>query len=83
MGRVRRLLLRLANVLRPGKAEDELDREVSSHLMLLEDELRRGGLSDEEARLAARRAFGGIEQTKDRHRDERSFRWLPQRAPQK
>ena len=76
MGHVRRFLLRLANVVRPGKAGDELDRELASHLRLLEDEFRHRGLSDEEARLAARRAFGGIEQTKNRHRDERSFRWV-------
>jgi len=63
-------------VLRPGKAEDELDRELSSHLTLLEDDFRGRGLSNDEARLAARRAFAGIEQTRDRHRDERSFRWV-------
>jgi predicted permease len=76
VGHVRRFLLRLANLLRHGKADAELDRELSSHLMLLEDEFRRRGLPDGEARLAARRAFGGIEQTKDRHRDARSFRWV-------
>jgi hypothetical protein len=29
-----------------------------------------------EARFAARRAFGGVEQAKELHRHERSFRWL-------
>jgi putative ABC transport system permease protein len=29
-----------------------------------------------EAQLAAKRAFGGVEQTKERHRDVRSLRWL-------
>ena len=33
-------------------------------------------MSPEEARLAATRAFNGVEQTKELHRDARSFRWL-------
>jgi predicted permease len=76
MWRFRRLFLRLLNALRSGHAEPELAREITSHLTLLEDEFRRRGLSEEEAKLAARRAFGGVEQTKERHRDARSFGWL-------
>ena len=30
----------------------------------------------DEARLAARRAFGGVEQAKEHHRDARMFRWI-------
>jgi putative ABC transport system permease protein len=33
-------------------------------------------MTPDEARLAARRAFGGVEHTKDLHRDARSFAWL-------
>jgi predicted permease len=33
-------------------------------------------MSREDARLAARRAFGGVEQAKERQRDARGFRWL-------
>lgn len=73
MGTVRRFVLRLVSAVRPGRGESDLAREMASHLMLLEDELRRRGLSSEEATRAAKRAFGGIEQTKDRHRDARSF----------
>ncbi|MBZ5559327.1 MAG: ABC transporter permease [Acidobacteriia bacterium] len=73
---MRRLLHRLSNVVRPHRAEPDLTREIAAHLALLEYEHRRRGLSPDEARLAARRAFGGIELTKDRHRDARSFVWL-------
>ncbi|PYR93458.1 MAG: hypothetical protein DMF84_08595 [Acidobacteria bacterium] len=76
MSALRRFLFRLLNVVHPGRAEPDLVREVRSHLALLEDEFRRRGMSKEEARLAARRAFGGIEQAKDAHRDARSFVWL-------
>ncbi len=74
--RMRRVLLRLLNVVRPGRPEPELTREITAHLALMQDELERRGMTRDEARLAARRAFGGIEQTKQRHRDARSFRWL-------
>ena len=76
MGAVRRFLCRLLNAFRPGGREPDLAREISSHLTLLEDEFRRRGMSEEDARLAARRAFGGVEEAKDLHRDARSFRWI-------
>ena len=73
---MRRFLLRLYNAVSSRRAEHELARELASHLALLEDELRRQGMTADEARLAARRAIGGIEHAKDRHRDARSFGWL-------
>ena len=76
VGPLRRFLLRLYNFLRPGRAETELARELTAHLNLIEDEMQRQGLTLEDARLAARRTFDGIEQTKERHRDARSFSWL-------
>jgi predicted permease len=51
-------------------------RELSAHLILLEDEFRRRGMPSEDARIAARRALGGMEQIKEAHRDERSLLWL-------
>jgi hypothetical protein len=53
-----------------------MDREVASHLRLLEDDYQRRGLSPQDATCAAKRAFGSIERTKDRHRDARSFVWI-------
>jgi predicted permease len=76
MTAIRRLLLRLLHSLFPGRAESELERELTAHLGVLEDEYKRGGLTDVEARLAARRALGGIAQAKELHREARAFRWL-------
>ena len=76
MWRLRRSLLRLFHVVRPDAAERELARELDSHLTLLEDEFRRRGSSPADARLAARRTLGGVDQVKELHRDERSPRWL-------
>ena len=70
---MRRFLLRLWNAFRHAPSEDDLDREVSSHLGLIEDEYRRRGLSGEEAHRAARLALGGVEQTKELQREARSF----------
>src|SRR4026209_938661 len=76
MGHLKRFFRRLINVMRPGREEAELEREIVSHLVLLEDEHRRRGLSAGAARRSARVPRGGIEQTKERHRDARAFRWL-------
>ncbi|HEX6323351.1 MAG TPA: ABC transporter permease [Vicinamibacterales bacterium] len=76
MPHLRRALHRLATLFRFHKAERELAREVASHLQLLEDKHVERGMSREDARYAARREFGGVEQAKELHRDERSFRWL-------
>ena len=76
MTTIRRFVLRLLSFFRPGAAEAELSREIHSHLQLLEDEFVSKGMARDEARLAARRAFGGVEQAKEHHRDARGFRWL-------
>ncbi len=76
MATFRRFLLRLVHFFQPHRAESELERELAAHLGVLEDEHKRRGLTDAEARLAARRAFGGVAQAKELHRDARSFRWL-------
>ena len=73
---MRRFLLRLLAFFRSGRAEHDLAREINAHLQLLEEGFVAQGMTPEGARYAARRAFGGVEQVKERQRDERSFRWL-------
>ena len=46
-------------------------RRLETHLELLADEHRRRGLSDAQARLAARRELGGIAQTREAFHDAR------------
>ena len=76
MSALKRLVRRLGNVFFPGRAERQLQREVTSHLAILEERFRTQGLTPEKARAAARRAFGGVEQAKEAQRDARSFIWL-------
>jgi putative ABC transport system permease protein len=72
---LRRVLYRLIAVFRGGAADYDVDREIASHLAMLEDEFRRRGLSPDDARASARRQLGGVDQTKERHRDARSVIW--------
>ena len=74
----KRLWAKLDNLLHPDRAERELAREVAAHLALLEDEFQRRGMNLREARMEARRAYGGVEQAKQLQREERSVLWLEQ-----
>jgi predicted permease len=76
IAQLRRFFLRVSSWFCPERAESDLARELASHLTLLEEDFQRRGMTGEEARLAARRAFGGVEQTKNLQRDARSFVWL-------
>jgi putative ABC transport system permease protein len=55
-----------------------MSREIEAHLALLQDEFERQGLPPQEAQRAARRAYGGVEQTKELHREARSFTGIEQ-----
>src|SRR5579863_1775360 len=78
MAHWRRIVAKVRNLLVNKHLEEDLAREVASHLALLAEDFERRGMSPEEARLAARRAYGGVEQGKQAHRDERSLLWLEQ-----
>lgn len=70
---LRVLFLRLVGIFRKRKLEHEFDKEIHSHLeMQIEDNLRRGMTLDE-ARYAALRSFGGVDQIKEVYRDRRGL----------
>jgi putative ABC transport system permease protein len=73
-----RLLAKLANTFRSSKAEEDLNREIASHVSLLEEELVNRGAAASEARAAAQRAYGRVIEVKELHREERSFLWVEQ-----
>jgi predicted permease len=75
---MRRFFARIRNLFNGRSAEPELAREIDSHLALLEEEFERRGLPPQEAQMAARRAYGGVEQAKELHREARSFVWIEQ-----
>jgi putative ABC transport system permease protein len=54
----------------------DLGDEIHAHLDLLTDEHLRRGVPLKEARAAARRDFGGVDQMKERYRDQRGLPML-------
>ena len=74
--KLRLAISRLLALFRKRNLDRELDGEVVAHLELAERDAMAQGLPPEEARQAARRSFGGIEQMKEDHRDRRSVRWM-------
>jgi predicted permease len=67
------LLSRLLDPLFRARRDRRLDDEVRLHLELLAEEFEAKGLSPDEARSAARRAFGGVDQVTMRYHDERGL----------
>ena len=65
--------MRIRELVRRARLDGELDEEVSLHLQMMEEELRRRGMSENEAKAAARREFGGVAHAKEAYRDERGF----------
>lgn len=68
--------LRLRSILRRGRVDRELDEELQFHLEHKIEEGIAQGLSPEEARNAAMRAMGGLDQQKEQARDMRRVNWL-------
>lgn len=64
---------RLVGIFRKQDLDGELDTELRAHIDALIEENVRGGMNQEEARYAARREFGGVEQTKESYRDQRGL----------
>ena len=76
MWRMREFLVRFLNTVWRGRAERQMSREIDAHLAILEEDFRRQGMTPDDARAAARREFGRVEQVKEVQRDARRFLWL-------
>lgn len=70
MTALRVVLARLRGLLRRDRPDAELAEEFETHLALLADEHVARGLSPDEARVAARRDFGGVDQVRSACRDQ-------------
>ena len=69
MTALRVVAMRVKAFVTGGPSDRDLDDDIRVHLDLLTEEYKRRGLSSEDAYTAARRAFGGAEQMKERYRD--------------
>ena len=70
---MRALLSRIRALFRRSRLDEDLDADIRAHLDLLEADYVTRGTTPEAARLAARRAFGGVEQMKESYRDRRGI----------
>lgn len=77
---LRQFFFRLQSLLWRRKIEAELTDEIQTHLEMATETNIAAGMSPEDARYAARRQFGGVDQIKEYYRDERGFVWLDQLA---
>ena len=73
MTRLRMVLWRLRALFRRNTLDHQFSDEIQSHIDMLAADNVRAGMPPEDARQAAVRAFGGVEQVKERHRDARTF----------
>jgi predicted permease len=76
MSRLRIFLFRLRGLFLKRNVEQELADEIQSHLEMQIEENQRRGMSPDEARYAALRKFGGVDQVKETYRDRRSLPFL-------
>ncbi|OLE12745.1 MAG: hypothetical protein AUG89_06830 [Acidobacteria bacterium 13_1_20CM_4_56_7] len=72
----RQLWLRLQTLLRPNRSAQRLDDEIQFHLEQQSAENIPTGMSPEEARYAAMRAFGNATVLKEETRDTWGWTWL-------
>jgi predicted permease len=68
--------LRLRSLFHWAQEDQELDDELRDHLERRTEEYVSKGMAPEEARRRARLDMGGIEQTKEKCRDERRVNWI-------
>ena len=71
-----RLRRKIQCLFRKEKLDAEMAEEMRAHLEMHAAENEKRGMSPDEARYAAQRQFGGVEQIKERARDQRGFAWL-------
>ncbi len=76
MNGLRIFFTRLRSLFGKRRLDADLDIELRSHLDALTEDNIRHGMSPDDARHSARRAFGGIEQTKEAYRDRRGLPFL-------
>src|SRR5439155_20773422 len=75
MPRLRAWFSRLLGLFSKDRRDAEMAEEMQAHLDLLTERKIAAGMSPSEARNAALREFGGVEQIKEVAREQRVWRW--------
>jgi len=69
---------RIASLLRRRRLDAELDEELHAHIEMATEENICRGMTQREARTAALREFGGVDQVREIYRMRRGLPWLEQ-----
>lgn len=75
MPRLRALVSRGLGLFRRKSRDSEMAQEMEQHLALLTERNISAGMTPDEARTAAAREFGGMQQIKEAAREERVWMW--------
>src|SRR6267143_191284 len=75
MPRIRAWFSRLLGSVCKNRREAEMAEEIQHHVELLTERNVAAGMPADEARKAALRQFGGVEQVKEVAREQRLWRW--------
>src|SRR5580658_931952 len=70
---IREWFQRVRSFFRQAPLDREFEAEVAAHLAFAVEENTRKGMSPEEARRRALIRFGGVQQSRERHRDARGL----------
>ena len=73
---IRILLSRCAGFFSRATLDNDLDEELQSHIEFAINENLEQGMSQQQARTAALRRFGGITQTREQYRAQRGLPFL-------
>jgi putative ABC transport system permease protein len=73
---LRTFLAKAFGIFRRARFEQELESEIQDHMTNLELRFVQQGMTIEDARHAARSAFGGIDRLKEANRDQYSFAFV-------
>jgi predicted permease len=76
MTRLRVLIARVKGLFAKDEQDREFNEELQAHLDMLVEEKRRKGMTEEEARRAARLDLGGITQTEEAYRELRGLHFV-------
>ncbi len=76
MRAIRAFFLRIFGLAGAERADAEFDTELASHIAIATDAGIRAGLTPAEARRQALIRLGGVEQTRQAHRERRTLPWL-------
>src|ERR1700681_1774197 len=75
MPQLRAWFSRLVGLFQKKSRDEEMAQEIEQHVALLIERNIASGMAPDEARNAAAREFGGVEQIKEVAREERVWRW--------